>query len=76
MPLYVYTCPTCEIEVEAMRPIAQADDPVACPVCAEPCRRGLTLFAIGAGRRDLPTTAAPPPQAHIAGCPCCRPRRR
>lgn len=78
MPLYVYHCSECEIEVEEIRPMTRADDPLACPLCARPCTRALTTFTIGAGRREAPATNTntPPTLAHAVGCPCCAPRKR
>lgn len=34
MPLYEYICASCDRRFEALRPISQADAPVACPRCA------------------------------------------
>lgn len=76
MPLYVYTCPDCEIEVEEMRPMSQADDRLACPLCAGPCTRALTTFTIGSGRREVSPVSSAPARTHAAGCLCCAPRRR
>jgi putative FmdB family regulatory protein len=36
MPLYIYSCPSCGITVEELRPASRADDPLACPVCGTP----------------------------------------
>jgi len=44
MPIYVYTCPECELEIEEMRPMAQADAPMWCPACGAECGRGITNF--------------------------------
>lgn len=79
MPIYVYVCAECEVEVEEMRPISQADDPVACPMCAEPCVRALTTFAFNTGsRREMPAvkTETVKTISHATGCPCCIPRKR
>lgn len=85
MPIYVYTCPECEIEIEEMRPFAEADAPMWCPVCGAECRRGLSLFA-GVGGQAEPQAVTPSGQpiapgerkaVHRTGCPCCvLPRRR
>ena len=79
MPIYVYYCIDCELEVEELRPISMADAPMWCPVCGEPVKRGLTAaMLIGSSRSrksDSPSDVAEP--AHAVGCPCCvMPRRR
>lgn len=80
MPLYIYACAECEIEVEELRPHAQADwPPVECPLCHGLCRREMSLFSVRrqpASAVDL-ALAVPdtPKRAHGADCPCCRPRR-
>jgi putative FmdB family regulatory protein len=45
MPLYVYGCPECEIELEELRPAWRADDPVECPVCHGLCTREFSTFS-------------------------------
>ncbi|MCX7668904.1 MAG: zinc ribbon domain-containing protein [Anaerolineae bacterium] len=46
MPLYEYRCANCDTRFEVLRPMSQADDPVACPYCAELTgRRLISLFA-------------------------------
>lgn len=77
MPLYVYECPECEIELEELRPVWRADDPVECPVCHGLCLRVTSTCYVR--RAPEPIYATP---AHVArvrhglDCPCCRPRRR
>jgi putative FmdB family regulatory protein len=78
MPLYVYACPTCELEVEELRPISRADDPASCPVCHDTLSRAVTTFSLG-GRSAAPgkgegATALTAPR-HAAGCACCAPRQ-
>lgn len=77
MPIYVYKCPDCEVEVEERRKMSQADDPLDCPLCGTLLVRGITSFMFNSGRTaptqepSLPT-AAP----HGLNCPCCYPRPR
>jgi len=49
MPLYEYTCQSCKNDFDALRSIAQADAPIACPACgSEDTQRIISLFsAIG-----------------------------
>jgi putative FmdB family regulatory protein len=87
MPLYVYACEECEIELEERRAAAQADwPPVECPVCHGLCERTISLFSVrsrsnGADPRmtelirTLDPAATRPPTAHGPDCACCRPKR-
>lgn len=81
MPLYVYSCPECEIELEELRPSGQADwPPVECPICHGLCVREVRSFNVK--RSQVPTTAAPgtPPAGRLAyhgpDCRCCTPSKR
>lgn len=79
MPLYVYACPECEVELEELRTSEHADDPVICPLCHGPCDRALPTFAIGRSastRAATPTYGRVPATYHARGCGCCSPRRR
>lgn len=79
MPLYTYTCPECEIEIEELRPSWRADEPVECPVCHGLCVRDLSSFSIRSRNAPKPVYASPEQvrrALHGPGCPCCIPRRR
>ena len=78
MPLYVYTCPSCGVEVEALRSISKLNDPVACPLCQGNCTRDIALFSLGGETRDAISDRGevgytPSSKRHRAGCPCCVP---
>jgi len=78
MPTYVYKCAECDIEVEEMRKMSQADDPLDCPLCDRLLVRGITSFMFNRGG-SAPPTAKPSQQAtkqHGRGCPCCFPTPR
>lgn len=46
MPVYEYQCAACAHRFEALRPMSQADAPVACPRCAAPdARKLISVFA-------------------------------
>jgi putative FmdB family regulatory protein len=49
MPLYEYICQECKARFDALRAMADADAPIACPHCAsETTTRAISLFsAIG-----------------------------
>ncbi len=63
MPLYTYTCPECEIEIEELRPAARADDLVESPVCHGLCTRDISSFSFRS--RSAPTPVYASPQ-HVA----------
>lgn len=74
MPVYVYNCPGCELEIEAKRPMAEADAPMECPLCSELCER---VFAVSfgvwkSGAVEPTSTPAPRSRSHTFGCSCCR----
>ena len=77
MPLYVYTCPSCGIEVEELRSISKMNDPMACPICQGNCSRDVALFSLGGDTRDAISERGEvgytPSKRHRAGCPCCVP---
>ncbi|MGC9399758.1 MAG: FmdB family zinc ribbon protein [Anaerolineae bacterium] len=52
MPIYEYTCQTCDHTFSKRRSMSEADAPLACPVCgSEQTHRELSLFAtVGADR--------------------------
>lgn len=79
MPLYIYGCSECEIEIEELRPAERADDNVECPICHGLCVREMSRFSAPAQRPSAPLYAAAPQvarAAHIPDCACCSPRRR
>lgn len=51
MPLYEYRCADCETRFDALRSMADADTPIACPQCgSENTGRLISLFsAVGSG---------------------------
>lgn len=46
MPVYEYHCAACDRRFEALRPMSQADAPLACPRCgAANTRKMISVFA-------------------------------
>jgi putative FmdB family regulatory protein len=46
MPIYEYFCTHCESPFEVLRPMSEADRPIACPRCTgADTRRKISLFA-------------------------------
>ncbi len=87
MPIYVYSCPDCEIYVEELRQVGMSDwPPVECPVCKGLCEQELTSVSLGGQARPMSGFQTPerePGQRveslndpvgvlHGPGCPCCR----
>lgn len=77
MPLYVYSCAECAIELEELRPVDQADwPPVECPICHGLCQREVSLFSVQraqiATQPHIPASSALRSAYHGPDCPCCR----
>ena len=85
MPLYVYSCPSCDVYVEELRPVGMIDwPPVECPVCKGLCAQEVTTATISHQARPMAgfrSNHEPTPQheandpvgvLHGPGCPCCR----
>lgn len=76
MPLYVYSCPTCEIEVEELRPMKDATMPFVCPVCHKIGVREITSFTLWRGgsqqHNQADTSDSWPRSFHGGDCVCCR----
>ncbi|WP_367847308.1 zinc ribbon domain-containing protein [Rhodoferax sp. WC2427] len=74
MPTYDYVCPACG-GFEAIRRLAERDDPCACPVCGNAAQRVLTLST--AEPRRASSAHGQSLEAnyqrlkHRAGCACC-----
>jgi len=50
MPIYEYFCVDCRTKFEALRPMARADDAIACEACGGGrTARVLSIFAIKGG---------------------------
>jgi putative FmdB family regulatory protein len=77
MPLYVYECRECEIEIEERRSAERADDLVECPICHGLCQRTIASFSIvDRSTNTQPVYGQIPRSYHGVGCACCTPRRR
>ena len=90
MPIYEYDCPDCG-DFTALRPMAERDQPCACPVCGEEGARVILsapgLSALPGERRrahERNERAQHAPQTleqyragrkHPAGCSCCGPSK-
>lgn len=45
MPIYEYTCNSCDTKFELRRPFNQSDAPATCPKCNQSAERVLSKFA-------------------------------
>jgi len=78
VPTYDYACDRCG-PFDAMRPIAQRDEPAPCPACTQPAARvlgGVPYYATRNGgmprsTRESSTQGSYPRMRHAAGCGCC-----
>lgn len=76
MPIYVYYCEECQLEIEEIRPLSMADAPMVCPACGRQCRKTPSLFAaLGSSAKDLTEQTSVKKTTHRVGCPCCTPVR-
>lgn len=80
MPLYIYTCRTCELEMEELYPLGEAPARgIRCPLCGGWFERDVALFHVG-GRsqtvkldRSATDASGALPTKHGVNCPCCPP---
>jgi putative FmdB family regulatory protein len=64
MPLYEYVCLDCLTRFDALRPMVEADSPIAC----EECESGHTSRALSLFYAQSQGEARPQPAGH--GCAC------
>ena len=69
MPVYEYVCLDCKTQFDALRPMAQADKPIACESCGgdHSARTLSVFFAVSEGRT---VAGAADGCAHCAGGHC------
>ncbi len=69
MPIYEYTCEECKHTTEAMRRMAEADEPLACEACgSERTRRDQSVFAASSGGGEEDAVPASPPCGPGGAC--------
>ena len=75
MPLYLYSCHTCELELEELHPLGQAPlQSIRCPLCGGFFIRDVALFHVN-GRKAAPAANRPEQSVrHGINCLCCMPR--
>ena len=75
MPIYEYICQDCAHEFEAIRPMSQADVPMACGKCGgENIKRKISVFFAGSGGKAVAGMSEPSCGTCAGGdCSHCRP---
>ncbi len=70
MPIYEYYCSRCHNRFERRRPMSESDSQTACPDCATPAGRVLSVFAQVGATGSGPTATSLPagPPAGFGGC--------
>ena len=66
MPIYEYHCPTCNNKFDKLQPmnVSGAD----CPMCEQPARRAISVFAAVAKGGSEPSAFSPLPPISAGGC--------
>lgn len=86
MPTYVYSCHTCELELEEIHQMGKAPpESIRCPLCGGMFTRDLALFYVNGHATSSGRTGsvknAPAKSVlglsirHGVNCVCCTPRR-
>jgi putative FmdB family regulatory protein len=69
MPIYEYVCLDCQETFDALRPMAEADAPIACAECeSEHTSRTISVFFAQSGGRVVAGTSSG--CAHCGGGTC------
>ncbi|NCP16624.1 zinc ribbon domain-containing protein [bacterium] len=73
MPIYEYICQDCKKEFEVLRPMRQADVPMACAACGgENIKRKPSIFYAESGGKAVAGASAPSCSSCSAGnCSSC-----
>ena len=67
MPIYEYLCPTCSHKFDKLQPMSAGG--ADCPVCEQPARRAISVFA-SVSRGEGEATDMPP-LPPLSGGGCC-----
>ena len=67
MPIYEYHCPTCSHSFDKLQPMNSTG--ADCPVCEQPARRAISVFAsVSKGGGEITDLGGLPP---LGGGGCC-----
>jgi putative FmdB family regulatory protein len=73
MPLYEYYCVDCHEKFETIRPISQADEPIACDICqGMNTSRMLSVFFAHSGGKVVAGSVPSCSSCASASCATCR----
>ncbi len=71
MPVYEYFCRDCHTKYDKLRPVREADAPVACPTCnTENSVRALSVFIVHNATGRAGSSAASEMTSSYGGCGC------
>ena len=68
MPLYEYHCPTCKNKFDKLQPMSATG--ADCPVCEQPARRAISVFAAVTSGGSPGSEFSPMPMP-MGGGGCC-----
>jgi putative FmdB family regulatory protein len=72
MPIYEYFCPDCRNVFDALRPMAQADEPLPCPQCGgQKASRKISVFYARSEGRSVAGTASACSGCSATTCSTC-----
>ena len=66
MPLYEYHCPSCNHKFDKLQPMSSSG--AECPICEQPARRAISVFAAISGSQDTSSDFSPLPPMGGGGC--------
>ena len=66
MPIYEYCCTTCDHKFEKLQPMTASG--ADCPVCEQPARRAISVFASASRGGEDDAAMAPLPPLGGGGC--------
>ena len=66
MPLYEYHCPACNHRFDELQPMSATS--AECPVCEQPARRAISVFAALSGSESGDSEFGPLPPGNGGGC--------
>lgn len=66
MPLYEYHCASCNHKFDKLQPMSSTG--AECPICEQPARRAISVFAAISGSQSSSSDFSPLPPMGGGGC--------